>query len=94
VQFYDLMNIFEINGLPSADNPYLFNGDFVDRGSFSVETIFTLFAIKVWCPTGAHAAPRVSRKLHGAFAGDAIEPPKNTSLCGWSSISSQDVGCG
>jgi hypothetical protein len=49
------MNIFELNGMPSADNPYLFNGDFVDRGSFSVETIFTLFAIKVWCPTGARS---------------------------------------
>lgn len=25
-QFYDLLNIFELNGMPSADNPYLFNG--------------------------------------------------------------------
>ena len=25
-QFYDLCNLFELNGLPSEDNPYLFNG--------------------------------------------------------------------
>lgn len=49
-QFYDLMNIFEINGLPSTTNPYLFNGDFVDRGSFSVECIFTLFGFKLLYP--------------------------------------------
>lgn len=44
------MNIFEINGLPSETNPYLFNGDFVDRGSFSVECIFTLFGFKLLYP--------------------------------------------
>lgn len=49
-QFYDLMNIFALNGLPSPDNPYLFNGDFVDRGSFSVECIFTLFGFKLLYP--------------------------------------------
>ena len=49
-QFYDLLNIFEINGLPSETNPYLFNGDFVDRGSFSVEVIFTLFGFKLLYP--------------------------------------------
>nr|CAG4647785.1 EOG090X03S1 [Moina brachiata]SVE92928.1 EOG090X03S1 [Moina brachiata] len=49
-QFYDLMNIFKLNGLPSLENPYLFNGDFVDRGSFSVECIFTLFGFKLLYP--------------------------------------------
>uniref|UniRef100_A0A1J3HMB1 Serine/threonine-protein phosphatase 5 n=1 Tax=Noccaea caerulescens TaxID=107243 RepID=A0A1J3HMB1_NOCCA len=55
-QFYDLMNIFELNGLPSEENPYLFNGDFVDRGSFSVEIILTLFAFKCMCPTSIYLA--------------------------------------
>jgi serine/threonine-protein phosphatase 5 len=45
-QFYDFINIFNINGYPSEKHAYLFNGDFVDRGSFSVEVILTLFAYK------------------------------------------------
>ncbi|KAL6570842.1 Serine/threonine-protein phosphatase 5 [Orobanche gracilis] len=53
-QFYDLINIFELNGLPSDDNPYLFNGDFVDRGSFSVEIILTLFAFKCMSPSAIY----------------------------------------
>lgn len=49
-QFYDLLNIFELNGLPSESNPYLFNGDFVDRGSFSVECVVVLFCFKLLYP--------------------------------------------
>lgn len=54
-QYYDLANaIFSRNGLPSKENPYVFNGDFVDRGSFSVEVILTLLALKVWNPACIH----------------------------------------
>jgi serine/threonine-protein phosphatase 5 len=53
-QFYDLLNIFELGGLPSPTNPYLFNGDYCDRGSFSVETVLTLFAWKLCYPTGVY----------------------------------------
>jgi len=49
-QFYDLIHIFEVNGFPSETNPYLFNGDFVDRGSFSCEVIFTLLSLKLLYP--------------------------------------------
>ncbi|KAI8974647.1 Metallo-dependent phosphatase-like protein [Pilobolus umbonatus] len=45
-QFYDFIHIFDMNGYPSENHAYLFNGDFVDRGSFSIEVILTLFAYK------------------------------------------------
>ncbi|GMF17843.1 unnamed protein product [Phytophthora fragariaefolia] len=53
-QFYDVCNIFSLNGLPSETNPYLFNGDFVDRGSFSFEVVMTLFAMKLVYPQHVH----------------------------------------
>lgn len=53
-QYFDLLHIFELNGLPSMANPYVFNGDFVDRGSWSVEVIVTLMAWKVLEPSCMH----------------------------------------
>lgn len=53
-QYYDLLNIFKINGNPSETNPYLFNGDFVDRGSWSLEVMVILMAWKVAIPNGMH----------------------------------------
>ena len=55
-QFYDVLHIFEMNGWPAADNPYLFNGDYVDRGSYSCEVLLTLFAIRAACPAALHLA--------------------------------------
>ncbi|KAJ4455761.1 putative Serine/threonine-protein phosphatase 5 [Paratrimastix pyriformis] len=53
-QFYDVLNLFDINGPPSTSNPYLFNGDFVDRGSFGVEIVLTLFMYKLVYPNHVH----------------------------------------
>ncbi|KAG9153906.1 hypothetical protein Leryth_006014 [Lithospermum erythrorhizon] len=83
-QFYDLLNIFELNGLPSEDNPYLFNGDFVDRGSFSLEVILTLFAFKCMSPTaiylsrGNHESKSMN-KIYG-FEGEVRSKLNETSV--------------
>lgn len=45
-QFFDLMELFRLNGLPSEKHHYLFNGDFVDRGSWSTEIALLLYAYK------------------------------------------------
>ncbi|KAL0491299.1 serine/threonine-protein phosphatase catalytic subunit [Acrasis kona] len=48
-QFYDLKELFKVGG-EVPDTNYLFMGDFVDRGFYSVETFLLLLALKVRYP--------------------------------------------
>ena len=45
-QYYDFVKMLDVGGSPSKTK-YLFLGDYVDRGSFSVECVLLIYSIKL-----------------------------------------------
>jgi hypothetical protein len=76
-QFYDLMELFQVGGDCPQTN-YLFMGDFVDRGFYSVETFLLLLALKVCMLANrhVHAAPAVI--THCSYAAGSISGPDHS----------------
>jgi serine/threonine-protein phosphatase 2B catalytic subunit len=48
-QYYDFVKMLDVGGDPE-NTKYLFLGDYVDRGSFSVEVVLLVYAVKLNYP--------------------------------------------
>jgi len=70
-QYYDLLRLFECGGYPPTSN-YLFLGDYIDRGKFSLECICLLMCFKIKYPEnffllrGNHECASIN-KLYGFY---------------------------
>eukprot|EP01084_Bolivina_argentea_P240536 404063_1 len=70
-QFYDLVELFKVGG-EIPDQNYLFMGNFVNRGYYSVETFLLLLALKVRYPDritllrGNHECRQIT-KVYGFY---------------------------
>lgn len=71
-QYYDLLRIFHVCGWPENNTNYLFLGDYVDRGAYSIEVIALLLCYKLKFPNrffllrGNHETASINR-IYGFY---------------------------
>jgi hypothetical protein len=75
--YFNMINIFRLNGgLPSKDNPYVFNGDLTDRGDHSIQCLLTALLIKIQCNECLHLLKgnhELSDFYHGMLEKQVLE---------------------
>lgn len=71
-QYKDVLRMFNLCGAPATTNPYLFLGDYIDRGAQGIETVCLLLAYKCKFPLnffllrGNHEDPSINR-IYGFY---------------------------
>jgi len=71
-QYTDVLRMFKLCGDPSTTNPYVFLGDYIDRGNQGIETVCLLMAYKCKFPLnffllrGNHEDPSINR-IYGFY---------------------------
>jgi len=71
-QYKDVLRMFKLCGKPATTNPFIFLGDYIDRGTQGIETVCLLLAYKCKFPVnffllrGNHEDPSINR-IYGFY---------------------------